>query len=95
MTSDSAWNTAGTWEEKKLNKNQVEEYFNKKMKETPFEYKNAFKLSNISGFSGDVRIIIDTVKAVIKREGISAEGQATMCDFVDYVNEKKKALNEV
>lgn len=46
-------------------------------------------------FAGDVRIIIDTVKAVIKREGISAEGQATMGDFVDYVNEKKKALNEV
>ena len=46
-------------------------------------------------FAGDIRIIIDTVKAVLRREGISAEGQATMCDFVDYVNEKKQAMSEV
>ena len=46
-------------------------------------------------FLGDVKIIIDTVKAVVKREGISAEGQATMGDFIDYVNEKRKALSEV
>lgn len=41
-------------------------------------------------FIGDVKIIIDTAKAVIKKEGISAEGEATMCDFVDYVNKKRE-----
>ena len=46
-------------------------------------------------FMGDVKIIIDTAKAVLKREGISAEGQATMGDFVDYVNEKRDAAKEV
>ncbi len=46
-------------------------------------------------FIGDVRIIIDTVKAVLKREGISAEGQATMGDFIDYVNEKRATVSEV
>ena len=46
-------------------------------------------------FIGDVRIIIDTVKAVLKRDGISAEGQATMCDFIDYVNEKRATVSEV
>ena len=46
-------------------------------------------------FIGDVKIIIDTAKSVLKREGISAEGEATMCDFVDYVNEKRAAAREV
>ncbi|MCQ2819169.1 MAG: hypothetical protein MJ252_18045 [archaeon] len=50
----SAWNTAGTWEEKKLNKTQIEDYFNKKIKETPFVYKDTFKMSKFSDFSGDV-----------------------------------------
>lgn len=50
----SCWNKAGTWEEKKLNKNQVEEFFNGKMKETPFTYKDAFKLDKIHSYSGDV-----------------------------------------
>lgn len=38
---------------------------------------------------GDIKIILLTVKSVIKRDGISQEGQATMEDFVDYVNAKK------
>ena len=46
-------------------------------------------------FIGDVKIIIDTAKIVLKKDGISAEGQATMGDFVDYVNEKKAAAREV
>jgi lipopolysaccharide/colanic/teichoic acid biosynthesis glycosyltransferase len=46
-------------------------------------------------FIGDVKIIIDTVKTVLRRDGISAEGQATMCDFVDYVKEKRAAAREV
>ncbi len=33
-------------------------------------------------FAGDVRIIIDTVKTVFKREGISAAGEATMGKFM-------------
>ena len=35
-------------------------------------------------FTGDARVILDTIKAVLKREGISQDGQATMEDFVDY-----------
>ncbi len=35
-------------------------------------------------FLGDCRIIIDTIKAVLKREGISSETSATMESFVDY-----------
>jgi lipopolysaccharide/colanic/teichoic acid biosynthesis glycosyltransferase len=33
-------------------------------------------------FNGDVKIIIDTVKTVLKREGISAAGEATMGEFM-------------
>ncbi len=33
-------------------------------------------------FAGDLRIIIDTVKTVFKREGISAAGEATMGEFM-------------
>lgn len=33
-------------------------------------------------FKGDVKIIIDTVKTVLKREGISAAGEATMGEFM-------------
>lgn len=45
--------------------------------------------SNIT-FIGDVKILIDTIKVVLKREGISEEGQATMSNFIEYVNEKRK-----
>ena len=54
----SAWNKAGTWEEKKLNKNQVEEFFNEKAKNNPMIYKDSFKISSFSGYSGDVNIYI-------------------------------------
>ena len=43
-------------------------------------------------FLGDVKIIIDTMLGVIKREGISSETSATMEDFTDYVNEKRKIM---
>ena len=33
-------------------------------------------------FKGDVRIIIDTIKTVFKREGINAAGEATMGEFM-------------
>ena len=51
----SVWNKAGTWEEKKINKNQIEEFFNTKIKESEIVIKNAFKLSNFSGYTGDVK----------------------------------------
>lgn len=33
-------------------------------------------------FKGDCRIILDTIKTVVKREGISAAGEATMEEFM-------------
>ena len=39
-------------------------------------------------FMGDVRIILDTVKAVLKHEGISSETSATMESFIDYCKSK-------
>ena len=39
-------------------------------------------------FIGDVKIIFATVASVLKHEGISQEGQATMEDFTDYVKAK-------
>lgn len=44
-------------------------------------------VNNIT-FLGDVKIIIDTVFSVIRREGISQEGNATMEDFAEYVKAK-------
>ena len=41
-------------------------------------------IKNIT-FAGDVKIIFATVASVLKHEGISQEGQATMEDFTDYV----------
>lgn len=46
-------------------------------------------------FWGDVRIILDTVLAVVKREGISSETSATMEDFVDYVKSKQEIRQEL
>ncbi len=40
-------------------------------------------------FLGDIRIILDTVRVVLKREGISQQGEATMEDFIDYVESKR------
>ena len=55
-----------------------------------FEYDLKY-IENIT-FRNDLKIIADTVMVVFKRDGISQEGQATMSDFVDYVNEKKSEL---
>lgn len=38
---------------------------------------------------GDIRIICDTAHIVLKREGISQEGQATMENFAEYVTTRK------
>lgn len=45
-------------------------------------------VNNIS-FVGDVKILIDTVLCVVKKEGISSETSATMEDFVDYAIAKQ------
>jgi hypothetical protein len=52
----SAWNTAGTWEEKHLKKSQFEEFFNKSLESKDMSFKKIFKLDKISGYSGDVII---------------------------------------
>lgn len=46
-------------------------------------------------FIGDIKIILCTVKSVLKQDGISQDGQATMEDFVDYVNAKKENCTHV
>ena len=51
----SAWNKAGTWEEKKVTKNQLESFFNDYIKKNKKEYKNAFYFDEFSNYSGDVR----------------------------------------
>lgn len=43
-------------------------------------------------FLGDVKIIIDTVLSVVKKEGISSETSATMEDFTEYVEAKKQQV---
>ena len=40
-------------------------------------------------FRNDMKIIVDTVLKVLKREGISQEGQATMEDFTEYCKARK------
>ena len=44
-------------------------------------------------FMGDVKIILGTVKAVLKREGISSETAATMEEFRGTPAEEKETLN--
>ena len=39
-------------------------------------------------FVGDMKIIIDTIKVVVRREGINSETSATMESFVDYCMKK-------
>ena len=54
----SAWNKAGTWEEKKVMKKQLESFFNEYIAKNKKEYKNAFYLEEFSDYKGDVRIIL-------------------------------------
>ena len=37
-------------------------------------------------FKGDVKIVFNTIKTVFKREGINAEGEATMGEFIGSEN---------
>ena len=50
----SAWNKAGTWEEKKLNKNQVIDFANEYFSKNNITYKDSFTLTKLTSFSGDV-----------------------------------------
>ena len=50
----SAWNQAGTWEEKKVTKTQLESFFNEYISKNKKEYKKAFFFSEFSNYSGDV-----------------------------------------
>jgi len=51
----SAWNSAGTWEEKHLKKNEVEDFFNKSL--TLLDFNNLFKVTKVFKFSGDAYIV--------------------------------------
>ena len=50
-------------------------------------------VSNIT-FVGDLKIIMDTVKAVFKREGISSATSATMESFIDYCKAQGRTPTE-
>ncbi len=50
----SAWNQAGTWEEKPVTKKMFEDFFNDYLKKNEKKYKNVFVLDEISGYSGEV-----------------------------------------
>ena len=50
----SAWNQAGTWEEKTVTKKMFEDFFNDYIKKNEKKYKNAFIFDEISGYSGEV-----------------------------------------
>jgi hypothetical protein len=52
----SVWNKAGTWEEKKIPKKNLEEFFNNYIEKNKKIYKNSFRFEKFSDFSGDVRI---------------------------------------
>jgi len=50
----SAWNQAGTWEERPITKNQLESFFNDYIKKNKKEYKDTFVFDEFSGYSGEV-----------------------------------------
>jgi hypothetical protein len=50
----SAWNKAGTWEERHLTKNQIEEFFSNSLKNKA-AFAETFSLDKITSYNGDVR----------------------------------------
>jgi hypothetical protein len=52
----SAWNQAGTWEEKTITKKQFESFFNEYIQKNPKEYKGVFVFDEFSGYSGEVSL---------------------------------------
>ena len=49
----SAWNTAGTWEEKHYKKSSIEDFFNEKIKNITVD---GLKFDSIKNYSGDVNL---------------------------------------
>lgn len=60
--------------------------------EKKFEYDLQY-ISNIT-FIGDIKIILQTVGKVLKRDGITEEGMATALDLGDYLLESKRIDRE-
>ena len=54
----SAWNQAGTWEEKTITKNQFESFFNDYIKNNKKEYKDVFVFDEFSNYKGEVSLNI-------------------------------------
>ncbi len=52
----SVWNKAGTWEEKKITKKQLEDFFNNYIEKNKKNYKDSFFFEEFNSYSGDVRI---------------------------------------
>lgn len=61
----SAWNKAGTWEEKHLTKKQMEEFFNDLVDKKNCLFSNSFRIKKVSNYSGDVRFRINFNYSVI------------------------------
>ena len=54
----SAWNQAGTWEEKTITKKQFESFFNEYIQKNPKEYKGVFVFDEFSNYKGEVSLNI-------------------------------------
>ena len=94
----SAWNKAGTWEEKKLTKKQIEDFFNDYVKKNKKIYKNSFYFDEFSGYSGDTYFVFSRGKIKyfydceikLKINGIDNEdtkGKTTTVTIKDISNE--------
>ena len=94
----SAWNKAGTWEEKKLTKKQIEDFFNDYVKKNKKIYKNSFYFDEFSGYSGDTYFVFSRGKIKyfydcemkLKIKGIDNEdtkGKTTTVTIKDIDNE--------
>jgi len=94
----SAWNKAGTWEEKKLTKKQIEDFFNDYVKKNKKIYKNSFYFEEFSGYSGDTYFVFSRGKIKyfydceikLKINGIDNEdtkGKTTTVTIKDISNE--------
>ena len=53
----SAWNKAGTWEEKKITKKQLEDFFNNYIEKNKKNYKDSFFFEEFNSYSGDVKFL--------------------------------------
>ena len=94
----SAWNKAGTWEEKKIPKKNLEEFFNNYIEKNKKIYKNSFYFEEFSGYSGDTYFVFSRGKIKyfydceikLKINGIDNEdtkGKTTTVTIKDIDNE--------